>query len=166
MSEVFLKHRNFEGLEFSNLGRVKKGNKIYTPYTSKNSGYQRLTYNYKPYLFHRIIAELFCKKECESKNIVDHINGLRDDNRAVNLRWVNHSENNKNRRNDGVKTKIELEHKKGTHRECSKELYYKEMMEYYKKEYEKKCNAYNVLFEEYNETQKFYLNSISNRIKN
>ena len=45
---------------------------------------------------HRIVAETFL---CNPKNKkqVDHINGERQDNRLKNLRWVTHSENQKNK---------------------------------------------------------------------
>ena len=42
---------------------------------------------------HRIVAEAFLVK-VEDKEIVNHINGIRDDNRAVNLEWVTSRENN------------------------------------------------------------------------
>ena len=43
-------------------------------------------------LVHRIIAETFIKK-IDGKNAIDHINGIRDDNRVVNLRWCTNKEN-------------------------------------------------------------------------
>ena len=46
---------------------------------------------------HRAVAKLFISQPSKSKYIVDHINRNRTDNRAVNLRWVNHSENMINR---------------------------------------------------------------------
>ena len=48
---------------------------------------------------HRAVASLFVPQPARSKYIVDHINRNKTDNRAVNLRWVNHSENMKNRDN-------------------------------------------------------------------
>lgn len=80
----------------SNYGRLKRLNLV--PYENKPSkeGYVRFTFNSKPYNVHRLVAELFCEKE-EGMDIVDHINGLRNDNRAENLRWTNHSGNNRNR---------------------------------------------------------------------
>lgn len=41
---------------------------------------------------HRLVAETFIPKE-KSNNIVDHINGIKNDNRAENLRWVTPRDN-------------------------------------------------------------------------
>lgn len=46
----------------------------------------------KRYSVHTIIANLFCDK-IGGKNIVNHKNGVRSDNRAVNLEWVDKSGN-------------------------------------------------------------------------
>jgi len=45
-------------------------------------------------LVHRIVAKAFVEP-VEGKDCVDHINGIRTDNRVENLRWVTSSENNK-----------------------------------------------------------------------
>lgn len=44
---------------------------------------------------HRLVAEMFCPNP-DNKPYVDHINAVRNDNRAINLRWVTASENNQN----------------------------------------------------------------------
>ena len=41
---------------------------------------------------HRLLALQFIPNP-ENKRCVDHINGIRDDNRLENLRWVTHQEN-------------------------------------------------------------------------
>lgn len=44
---------------------------------------------------HRVVAMAFIPNP-ENKPCVDHINTVRTDNRVCNLRWVTHSENNRN----------------------------------------------------------------------
>ena len=98
--EVWKVYNNFIDRQFSNLGRYKIDN--YIKNIKPNcSGYQTICVNGKRYPLHRIIADLFCDGKSIEKKIVDHINGIRDDNRSENLRWVTSSENNKNRRKDG-----------------------------------------------------------------
>ena len=103
--------RNYNGsikqfhnlIKVSNMGRVyKKGLN-----TSKNQsgilkGYKNslgyivlhISINGKIYsiLVHRLVAETFCPNP-QNKPEVDHINAIRDDNRACNLRWVTQAEN-------------------------------------------------------------------------
>lgn len=43
---------------------------------------------------HRLVAYLFCNPPVNYQELeVDHINNIRDDNRACNLEWVTHKEN-------------------------------------------------------------------------
>lgn len=90
-------------LKVSNLGRVykigintSKGHNRILKGTKSSNGYIRLhlSINGKDYNLplHRIVAETFCPNP-DSKPYVDHINAIREDNRACNLQWVTHKEN-------------------------------------------------------------------------
>ena len=75
--------------EVSNLGRVKINGEIVEPYSS----YKYL--HIGKFRIHRAVAELFVPNP-ENKPFVDHINTIKTDNRAENLRWVTAKENSNN----------------------------------------------------------------------
>lgn len=99
----------FENYYVSNLGRVyncvtKKfiGNKIsgkyeYAKVKLRNSRGIRLVD------VHRLVAETFIPNP-ESKAAVNHINGIKSDNRVENLEWVSYSENCTHAFTSGLKT--------------------------------------------------------------
>lgn len=62
-----------------------------------NQGYYRVHYCKEKYLCHRVVWELF-NEEIEESLQVDHINGIRTDNRASNLRLVTRSHNLQNQK--------------------------------------------------------------------
>lgn len=61
-----------------------------------SNGYNRVAFNVVSKLttfkVHRLVASAFCLKQA-GKNEVNHINGIKTDNRCENLEWVNRSEN-------------------------------------------------------------------------
>lgn len=72
--------------------RVKVGDEIKS---KDNAGYIQVSIKSKMYRLHRIIW--FCEKG-EIPKQIDHINGIRDDNRMCNLRNVSQQENLKNQK--------------------------------------------------------------------
>lgn len=57
---------------------------------------------------HRLVAQHFIPNP-ELKKCVNHINGIKTDNRATNLEWCTSSENNKHAYNSGLKRKLKGE---------------------------------------------------------
>jgi len=58
----------------------------------------------KTFKAHRVIALTWCDNP-ENKATVNHINGIKDDNRAVNLEWLTLSENHKHAWHTGLQSK-------------------------------------------------------------
>jgi hypothetical protein len=106
--EVWLPIKGYEGYyEVSNIGNVKRIssfrgvnkaylNGYYLKPQDNGKGYLRikLTVNNKSkrFMLHRIIAEAFIPI-IEGKNVINHINGIKKDNRIENLEWCTQSEN-------------------------------------------------------------------------
>lgn len=104
INEVWRDVVGYENLyQVSNYGNVRSlprnGTVSYIKIKSQitdRSGYKivKLRKNNIPKMVkvHRIVATAFLEK-IQGKNIVDHINGKKDDNRVENLRWTTNREN-------------------------------------------------------------------------
>lgn len=95
-NEIWKPIEDYPEIEVSNLGRVRKGDKLFLLKEYKN-GYQRVNVKNihgksKNVGVHRLVAIAFIPNP-ENKKEVDHINTIRNDNRVINLRWVSPLEN-------------------------------------------------------------------------
>lgn len=120
MEEIWKPIKGYESFyEVSNLGRVRSLDRIaktkagvikptkgkLLSLTLKNNYYISVMLcvkdQRKRFHVHRLVADAFVKK-IPGKNLVNHINGVKDDNRFENLEWVDYSENAQH----AIKTKL------------------------------------------------------------
>jgi len=76
----------------SRINRKKDG---YLSITLKDSSKPE-----KKYLIHRLVAEAFIENK-HNKPCVNHINGIKNDNRVENLEWCTYSENTRHSLKNG-----------------------------------------------------------------
>lgn len=82
--------------QVSNLGNVKSlrfnKERILKYGYNKKTGYVNVCINGKKYYIHRLMAQTFISNY-DNKPCVNHINGIKNDNRVENLEWVTQKEN-------------------------------------------------------------------------
>ena len=82
--------------QVSSLGRVMRNGRVLSPKPNGN-GYLRVCFcvdgKRTDAYIHRLVCAAFHGDPPAPDAHADHINGIRDDNRAINIRWLTPSEN-------------------------------------------------------------------------
>ena len=86
-------------VEVSIIGELFINGKKHNTYN--NSGYVSTSINGKPFRVHRLVAQAYIPNP-ENYPIINHINGIRNDNRVENIEWCNYSHNAKHARAIGL----------------------------------------------------------------
>lgn len=93
----------YEVSDHGNVRHIDRRGHMLMPWRMPKEGYLQVNLcmngGCTKYLIHRLICAAFHGKQPEGKFDVDHINSVRRDNRASNLRWLSTMEN---RRRQGI----------------------------------------------------------------
>lgn len=93
-----LQLKNGKNIEISNTGLIRT-EKLITNGHVKQHGYRL----FNDFAIHRLVAEAFLGlPPNHEKLIVNHKNGNKEDNRAINLEWITHAQNSKHASDSGL----------------------------------------------------------------
>lgn len=110
----------------SDLGRVMAVNGTTTTVKlgfNQPNGYLCVTFGHKDRRnVHALVGEYFCEKP-EGSECLNHLNGKKHDNRAVNLKWVTYAENNRHAFESGLNLSFGENHARSIDKEIVYYIY-------------------------------------------
>ena len=95
-------HENYQA---SSNGRIRNKNKKILKPAKNNKGYYMVVLDGKTYLVHRLIAKTYLPN-LNNYNVVNHINGIKTDNRVENLEFTTQKNNCKKAWKQGLCEKV------------------------------------------------------------
>lgn len=98
-SEIWWDCEEFVGYQVSSHGNVRKDGSIISQHNEH--GYRKITLNGKSIRVHRLVAAAFCSKP-QGCDVVNHLDGSRNNNRAGNLEWTTSGGNTRHAAETGL----------------------------------------------------------------
>ena len=97
LEEEWVGCAGYPSLEINRFGYLRRADNKRLVGSKNYAGYMKVNDpndSNRTLFIHRLMLMTFKPIECPEKYVVDHVNGIRDDNRLENLRWVLRRENN------------------------------------------------------------------------
>jgi len=98
-NEIWKACEGFAGYQVSNHGNIQENEQPKPTYNE--NGYRKVVINNKNIRVHRLVALVFCEKP-KGCDVVNHLDGSRNNNHASNLEWTTRGDNTRHAAKNGL----------------------------------------------------------------